>query len=362
MSNVHLNSCLARRLTLLLPVVCASAFTAGCSSNSSSGITGSSAEIPIEAPGEVAGEVSDAVPLEEVAVGSTVELDVAPLPTDFPVGNNFADSRLDEASGLQRSGRLDGVYYAHNDSGSNASVYVTDVSGQALGTISVDANTGSTLDWEAITGIQYNGEPNLIVADIGDNGRNRGDINLLVFVEPDFASLATGFNTTITGSQIALSYGDGLAYDAEGIFIDTDNDTLVLVTKDTRDEIDQGIWTGSFTNAMTNGSLVLDYAGAVVLPSENLADAITDVDIHPNGEELAVLTYGTLSTGRIHLWSLSAGENASVALTGPPDRAVNVPFTGANIQAEGLSYSSDGTALLVAAEGASGSTLTIIRR
>jgi len=284
---------------------------------------------------------------------------VAAVPELLPVSNPFEDFDVAEASGVQRSLSLPGVYYVHNDSGDSATLYVTDASGQSLGKLQLAGV--QAIDWEAIAGARLGGQPHIVVADIGNNDRNRGDLNLQVFAEPDFNSLPVDFNLSVESTEIGVSYADGLSYDAEAVFIDGDNDTVVVVTKDGSDTATQSIWKGSLASGLSDGVMVLEYRGLVAVPAGAFVNAVTDIDIHPDGRQLALLVYGLTTTGRIFLWQPGAGEGTTDALSRSADREISVPVIGSNVQAEGISFSADGDALLIAAEGAATSTLTLIR-
>jgi len=284
-------------------------------------------------------------------------------PTQFenPFSNVFDDARLTELSGLQRSLLLDGIYYVNNDSGTDPLIYVSDFSGQVLGSMNI-INAGSG-DWEALAGARHDGRNLLVIADTGNNAGQRKDLRLWVLEEPTLSKLEPGFELDLTAERIALNYSDGLSYDAEALFVGGDNDTIVLLTKNNQKTSDQSIWTGSLSSGLIEGSLSLQFNGMVNLPSEEFTYTITGVDLHPNGREVAVLTYGALpGSGSIHLWISRDGEGTTDALLRPADETLSVPVIGLNLQAESVSYTTDGNALLVGAEGISRSTLTVVKR
>jgi len=291
---------------------------------------------------------------------SVVEQTVS-MQVEIPFSNTFDDARLTEVSGLQRSLISDGIYYVNNDSGSDSLIYVSDASGQVFGTMDI-ANAESN-DWEALAGARRDGRNVLVIADIGNNAGQRQNLTLWVLEEPILSELDAGFSLELTAERIALSYSDGLSYDAEAVFVDGDNDTIVLLTKNNQETSDQSIWKGSLSSGLEEGSLSLQFNGMVNLPSESFANAITGVDLHPNGREIAVLTYGALpGSGSIHLWMPREGEGTTDALLRPADETLSVPVIGLNLQAESVSYSADGNSLLVGAEGIGRSTLTVVVR
>ena len=100
----------------------------------------------------------------------------------------------------------------------------------------------------------------------------------------------------------------------------------------------------------------------IPLPDQSVVNAVTDIDIHPDGRQVAVLTYGPSSSGNIFIWTAGSAEGTVDALTRQADTTIAVPLfgIGANIQAEGLSYSPDGTQVVVGAEGLLTSSLTVL--
>jgi hypothetical protein len=275
-----------------------------------------------------------------------------------PFSQQFDHSEITEASGLQRSLWSDGVYYTHNDSGGDAVLFAVDAYGHNIGTLRL--NGVQAQDWEAIGAARLNGEPTLVIGDIGDNSRQRENVRLLLVKEPDLNRLSAGFEETVVAESLPLNYADGLAYDAESLFVDTDNDTLVVITKNFDDPRVQAVWTGSLALGLREGAVVLDFGGLVLLDDAGRAGAITGADLHPGGSELAVLAYGPLSTGRVHLWTIGVNERAATVVTRPADRVVDIPLSVANIQAEGVSYSADGKHILISAESISTSTLSVV--
>jgi len=289
---------------------------------------------------------------------ASVGQSIAVIDTEVPIANVFQDSRLTEVSGIQRSLWLDGIYYVHNDSGDGPTIHVTDANGNEYGTVTV---TGvAAIDWEGITATRRDGLPRLIVGDIGNNNRQRDNLSLVVLDEPNVSSFLPPFNIDVPGQQIQLSYADGSSYNAEALFINGDNDTVVVLTKEGQATTEQGVWQGSLSSGLTGGNIVLEYRGLVALADANVTNAITDVDIRSGGRELAVLTNGPGLTGLIHLWIAESGEGTTDALLREANRTIEVPGIGSNGQAEAISYDAQGKYLLVGSEAVSTSVLTIV--
>ena len=254
----------------------------------------------------------------------------------------------------------DSVYYVHNDSDNEPVVFVTDAEASVVGTIRISGIQAT--DWEAIAGARLNGVAHIVIADIGNNDLQRNDLRLQVVEEPDLNALNPGFEIEVSSREVGVSYADGSSPDAEALFIDGDNDTVVVVTKNTQNTTEQSIWRGSLSTGLIESNLVLEFLGVIPLPDQSVVNAVTDIDIHPDGRQVAVLTYGPSSSGNIFIWTAGSAEGTVDALTRQADTTIAVPLfgIGANIQAEGLSYSPDGTQVVVGAEGLLTSSLTVL--
>src|SRR6185437_12662303 len=95
----------------------------------------------------------------------------------------FADSQIDESSGLGTSSYGDGIVYTHNDSGDTARFFAVNSSGA---TVAIYTLKGATAhDWEDMeTGTDASGKPVLYLGDIGDNSAKRTEIDVYQVPEP----------------------------------------------------------------------------------------------------------------------------------------------------------------------------------
>ena len=129
---------------------------------------------------------------------------------------------LNEASGIVRSQRQDGIYWLVNDSG-KPRLYAIDSTGTNLGHIKVDG--AKHVDWEDIASFTLDGKPYLLIADIGDNESKRRDVTIYVVEEPEpgqeKAEIAWSFD---------YSYPKG-PRDAESLTVDIDNERILVLSK-----------------------------------------------------------------------------------------------------------------------------------
>ena len=143
------------------------------------------------------------------------------VPTTILAGR-LANKALDEASGIARSQRQDGVYWLVNDSG-KPRLHAIDNHGKNLGQVKLPG--AKNVDWEDIASFRLGGNPYLLVADIGDNESRRRDVTVYIVEEPepdqDEAEIAWSFD---------FSYPKG-SRDAESLTVDIDNERILVLSK-----------------------------------------------------------------------------------------------------------------------------------
>lgn len=129
---------------------------------------------------------------------------------------------IDEASGLARSQTSADVFWVINDSG-KPRLHPIDTHGRALGRVKLD--DANNADWEDLSSFRLDGEPYLLVADIGDNDNKRKDVRLYFVAEPEpdakKADIAWEFEFSYPGGP----------RDAEAIAVDVDNERVLVLSK-----------------------------------------------------------------------------------------------------------------------------------
>ncbi len=136
----------------------------------------------------------------------------------------LADRSVTESSGLASSLRREGYFWTHNDSGDGASLYAYDKTGRR--TAKVKLKDVSSNDWEDCCTFSSGGKARLLIADCGDNDRQRSKIHLFLLDEPD----PLESDTVKKVSRITVRYPDG-ARDCEAVAVDSVRKQIVLLTK-----------------------------------------------------------------------------------------------------------------------------------
>ena len=234
----------------------------------------------------------------------------------------LADPHITEASGIVASAMYDGILYTHNDSGDIARFFAIDSSCRTRATFVLSGVQAR--DWEDIS--RGPGDT-LWLGDIGDNNATRVK-GILVHrvIEPAPAEGVMRLSAT----SYRLRYPDG-PHDAEALLVHPRTGQVLIVTK--------GFAGGAvYTDTQplqANQPNILRLVGRVSVPE------VTGGDISPDGSHVVLRNYTAA-----YEWTVK-GNDVAGALKGEPTR---IPLPGSP-QGEAISYSRDGTSLIVTSEG-----------
>ncbi len=249
----------------------------------------------------------------------------------------FADERITESSSLVASTRADLVWTA-NDSGDVPRLFAVGPDGRTLAVARVPGTAQDLEDAAAGPG------GTLYLADTGDNRARRRSVAVLVVPEPAVDPRGGDVAlTTAAPRRAALTYEDG-PHDAETLLVHPRTGQVLVVTK----------------------GLLGSAAYAAPLPlSDGVLRRVADVPLRPTGTAGGPAPGGAaqlLATGGAvsgdgrrlvvrtytdaYLWDVP-GEDLVAALQGAP---TVLPLPAAP-QGEAVTFTSDGSALLLSSEG-----------
>ena len=244
---------------------------------------------------------------------------------------SLQDARVVESSGVAASGRSDGVFWTHNDSGDGPVLYAFDREGRALGARQLEG--AAARDWEDMASFALDGKDYLLCADVGDNPRHRDAYTLYVIEEPPMGGEGAEVRTMRPAARLTFRYPDG-PHNCEAVGVDPNARQILLVSKSRGSD-----------GAVYALPLALEPAEQTVV-AEKLGDLslanVTAMDVAPDGSRAVVLTYR-----RVYEFFRRPGESWADAFARDP-RAIAVLPLG---QWEAVCYVRDGETVYLTREG-----------
>ncbi|MGW2055100.1 WD40 repeat domain-containing protein [Streptomyces sp. NPDC001840] len=226
------------------------------------------------------------------------------------------DPRIVESSGLAASRLHPGIYWTHNDSDDGPYVFAVDSrTGETVATITMEG-VGEPRDVEAIS---IGSDGNVYVGDIGDNLDGSWD-HVWIYRFPEPRQLK---DTTVRATQFTVTYADG-PRNAEALMVHPTTGRVYIASKN-----DNG-------GGLYEGPARLSASGKNVFRRIGEVPWVTDGAFSPDGKELVLRSY---FSARAYEW-----KNGALGA----DHAVRAPFQA---QAESVTYTADGKALMFGSEG-----------
>ncbi|MFJ4920995.1 WD40 repeat domain-containing protein [Streptomyces sp. NPDC088725] len=227
------------------------------------------------------------------------------------------DPRITESSGLAASRIHPGIYWTHNDSDDGPYVFAVDSrTGETVATITM-SGIGEPRDVEAIS---LGPDGDLYVGDIGDNFDGAWD-HVWIYRFPEPKQLR---DATVRATQYVVKYADG-PRNAESLMVHPKTGRVYIASKN---EKGGGLYEGPAT---------LSVSGTNIFRRIGEVPWVTDGAFSPDGGQLVLRSY---FSARGYAW-----KNGRLGA----DFAVSAPFQG---QAESVTYTADGSALMFGSEGA----------
>jgi hypothetical protein len=228
----------------------------------------------------------------------------------------FKDTRIAESSGLAVSPTHKGIVYTHNDSGDSPRIFAVGPDGRTRATLTIDGAVAR--DWEGMAASvdPVTGRGVLWIADIGDNLEGGWpDVSVYKVVEP-----RTMEDATLPATRYRFRYQGG-GRNAEGVMVNPSTGRLYIVSK----EFSGSVYAAP-AKLRTDKVNVLRRVGSAPIMA-------TDAAYAPDGSSFVIRTYFSASVYRA-----------------PGDLIANVTMPALK-QAESITYTRDGTALLTGSEG-----------
>jgi hypothetical protein len=200
---------------------------------------------------------------------------------------------LTELSGLAASPSGGDWYWGHNDSGNPPQLFRLSTTGQDLGVVMVEGVENR--DWEDITDFLWQGQPALLIGDIGDNWATHDSVRLIAVPEPKPGQ------TRVKPFWTLEVFYPGGPRDAEGLGVDRQTGEILILSKRERPP---AIFRVAMPSTVPTSPVVAERLGPVLhIPSPTVLDLIDDpyfgflrnwptaLSIAPSGHFAVVTTY-----------------------------------------------------------------------
>ncbi|MCY3020655.1 MAG: sigma-70 family RNA polymerase sigma factor [Planctomycetota bacterium] len=180
---------------------------------------------------------------------------------------------LPECSGLVKSPRHANVFWTHNDSDNPPQVFAVDKTGKLLRTVNIPG--AQNVDWEDIA---VDAQGRLVIADIGDNARNRQELCLYRLPEPDPGNP----NAAVAGVQaFRFRYPEGIGAQDSNALVVHGGYAYVFTSEASRARCVRV----PLPETPPAGVVVAEYAG-----EKDGAVSLRAAALDPTGRRLALLT------------------------------------------------------------------------
>lgn len=280
--------------------------------------------------------LSSAAPAQDTAPPSP-ETAAAPR-----IAGLIREPRLREISGIAASRRHVGLLWVHNDSGYEAQVHAIDTQGRHRATLDIEGVAAR--DFEDVAAFELDGVAYLLVADTGDNGGRRSEVELVVLAEPE----------RIEDARVQPDWTQRVRWpdgprDVEAVAVDASAGQVLFITKK-RVPAELLVAPLRAQTGVIEARRVGSLSGIEQPSPAELSGnprfgryraQITAADLSADGRMLAVLNYR-----RAYLYRRDAGEDWAQALSRPGQP---LQF-GWLAQAEAIAFDASGRSLWISSE------------
>ncbi len=282
-----------------------------------------------------------------VALAICAPLAAAPralTPGQARLAGLITDSAIAEVSGLAASNIHPGILWTHNDSGSSADIYAIDEKAKLRARLHID--NAANFDWEDMASYRDGDTRWLVIADTGDNGGVRKELQLYFVPEPQ--DLKVG-NTSATRT-LRFVWPDG-ARDCEAVGVDIQERAIYLISKK---RVPPELYRLPLDGDSTAAPLVAERVALLAhIAQPDTGDLqrnpvygryraqISSMDISADGSKMAVLNY-------LHarIYTRLPSDTWATAVRRQP---VDVPFPWIT-QAEAIAFSNDASSVWIGSE------------
>lgn len=242
----------------------------------------------------------------------------------------LSDDRIEEASGIVASSKVENALWVHNDSGNGPELFLISTQAKILKTFYL--RDIENRDWEdiALGPGPVEGQTYLYLGEIGDNNTQYEEKYIYRLLEPEIDSNTGTIDTIKNVVTIAFQYPES-TQNAEALLIDPLNKDIYIIAKNLENP---AIYRLPYAEQDTTEIATLEKTGLLNIESKGPPNLVTAADISKDGLEVLVKTYGA-----IYYWKRE-NEQTSISslLQTKPDTIAYVPEP----QGEAITFTPEG--------------------
>ena len=260
-------------------------------------------------------------------------------------------SGIREASGLARSNIDPDRLWIINDGGTGPELFAIGLDGSNQGVFKVAGSRN--IDWEDLASFVLDGQPMLLIADIGDNLARRQSLTLYVLREPPLTQAADDVAGTLEIAWQQNFVFPGGAIDAESVSVDAGKESVLILSKREIPAVLYRVPLRSRSGDPDTAITATRIGTVESLPQPSKLDRDwalarqdwhwqpTAMDISASGNAAVILTYRN-----IYLYQRTSNQSWFEVLQGKPEK---IEMSGVK-EAEAITFSADGAAVFVTTE------------
>lgn len=242
----------------------------------------------------------------------------------------LSNPAVDQSSGLAFGWENEDTLWTINSDSTKPMLFAMNKQGTHRGEFHIE---GEAVDWEDMAAFRMDRDSGIVIADIGDERRQRKSYTLYMLEEPALKKVKLGKKVELRAKEYKFTYEGGPQHCAS-IGVDPKAGVILLVTQTT--EPTATVFELKMPDRRSRGELTASKVATIGIPT------VTAMDISPDGSRAVLLTYGDA-----YEYTRTDDQTWADALKGKP-RIIRMPHRR---KGESICYGRDGKTLYLTTKG-----------
>lgn len=242
----------------------------------------------------------------------------------------LSNPAVEKSSGLAIGWENDDVLWTINSDDKQPMLFAMNKEGTHQGEFYLE---GEAIDWEDMASFRMERDNGIVIADIGDERRDRKSYTLYMLEEPELRKVKLGKRIELRAKEYKFTYESGPQHCAS-IGVDVKTGVILFVTQSS--EPTATVFELKMPDRRTRGELTAKKVATIGIPT------VTAMDISPDGTRAVLLTYGDA-----YEYTRGSDQTWAEALKGKP-RIIRMPHRR---KGESICFGQDGKTLYLTTKG-----------